>query len=163
MRLLKLVLISIAGLFLLATVITSLFPSQVIVSRAINMEAPADSILPYVKDIHQWKKWMEGMNEGMVIILSDTAAELGGTRVIITQISDTAVHSSWLNGSGNRQMGTINLIGTRVQKITVVQWQFQQQVRWYPWEKLGSIMNDKIMGTMMEKNLGNLKKLVEHQ
>jgi hypothetical protein len=42
-----------------------------------------------------------------------------------------------------------------------VQWQFEQKVKWYPWERLGSMMNDKILGTMMEKNLNNLKALVE--
>jgi thiamine kinase-like enzyme len=55
----------------------------------------------------------------------------------------------------------MNLIFSPARHVTVVQWQFQQRLSWYPWEKLGSIMNDKIIGPMMEKNLGNLKKIVE--
>jgi hypothetical protein len=55
----------------------------------------------------------------------------------------------------------MRLIGDSLQKVTVVQWQFEQKIKWYPWEKFGSMMNDKILGTMMEKNLGNLRKLIE--
>jgi len=42
-----------------------------------------------------------------------------------------------------------------------VQWQFEQKLKWYPWEKFASLMSDKIMGPMMEANLDELRKLVE--
>ena len=45
---------------------------------------------------------------------------------------------------------------------TTVNWSFEQQLKWYPWEKLGSMMNDKILGTMMERNLNNLRALAAH-
>jgi hypothetical protein len=43
----------------------------------------------------------------------------------------------------------------------VVQWYFDINLRWYPWEKFGSIVFDKQLGPPMEKSLGNLKKLLE--
>ena len=47
------------------------------------------------------------------------------------------------------------------QSVTIFQWQFEQEVAWYPWERLSSLMNDKILGTLMEKNLARLQLLVE--
>ncbi len=162
MRLIKLALISIAGLFVLATLMTSLLPSEVIVSRAINVETPADSVLVRIRDLRQWKNWIDGMNDTSVNIISATQARLGGTDVTITRVSATAVQSTWRTRNGHLQVSTMNLIFSPAQHITVVQWQFQQRLSWYPWEKLGSIMNDKIIGPMMEKNLGNLKKTAEN-
>ena len=88
-------------------------------------------------------------------------ANFGGTSVEITGITDSTIISVWTLQSGGTQTSTMRLIGDSLQKITVVQWQFEQKIKWYPWEKFGSMMNDKILGTMMEKNLGNLRKLVE--
>ena len=161
MRFLKLVFISIATLFILATALSALFPSIVIVSRAVDVTAPADSIMVHIKDMRQWKNWIDGMNDSSVRVHSATAATLGGTEVTITQLTDTTVQSTWRARKGAPQISTIRLISNPAQKQTVVQWQFEQRLKWYPWEKLGSIMNDKILGPMMEKNLANLKKMVE--
>lgn len=157
-RFIKLVLISLIVLFILATALTALLPSVVLVSRAINIQAPADSILVRIKDINQWKGWMEGMNDPSVKIMSATTASFGGTEISITAVSDTAVTSNWITGKTGPQVSTIRLITQPGQQVTIVQWQFVQHLKWYPWEKIGSIMNDKIMGPMMEKNLANLKK-----
>lgn len=46
--------------------------------------------------------------------------------------------------------------------ITVVQWYFDIKLKWYPWEKFGSIIFDKQFGPPMERSLNNLKKLVEN-
>ena len=161
MKLIRLAVISIASLFVLATLMGALLPSAVLVSRAINVNVSKDSVMPYIKDIHQWKLWIEGMQDTSVKIYSSSNASLGGTSVNITVISDSTVVSSWTGRSGITQTSTIRMIGDTLKKVTVVQWQFEQRLKWYPWEKLGSIMNDKILGTMMEKNLNSLKLIIE--
>ena len=161
MKLIKLGVFSILSLFAIASFIGILLPSTVLVSRAVNITAKKDSIINYVKDIEQWKGWMDGMQQASVQIQSPTHADLGGTIVAITGISDSAILSSWTTKNGNLQTSIIRMIGDSTQKITIVQWQFEQKLKWYPWERLGSMMNDKILGTMMEKNLNNLKLLVE--
>ena len=161
MKLIRLAIISVVILFVLASVMGMLLPSNVLVSRAVNLNAPKDSILPYIKDIRQWNAWIEGMQHESVKIYSATEADLGETKVQITGISDTAIVSSWTGRGGNLQKSTLRLISAQQQKLTIVQWQFEQKLKWYPWERLGSIMNDKILGTMMEKNLNNLKAVIE--
>ena len=104
---------------------------------------------------------MEGLESANIINTDSMHASIAGTKIVITQITDTTVISSWTNQSGNIQISTIRFIEDTVHKRTIAQWQFEQDLTWYPWEKLGSIMNDKILGPMMEKNLNNLKLAVE--
>ncbi len=161
MRLIKFAITSIVILFVLASLLGLLLPSHVLVSRAVNINQYRDSIMPYTNDIRQWKLWMEGMEDTSVVIHSANSAKLGNTDVVIRKLTDSTVISSWTARSGSEQTATILLIGDQSKKITVVQWQFEQQLKWYPWERLGSIMNDKILGTMMEKNLNRLKTVAE--
>ncbi len=161
MKLIRLAFISIVLLFALAAFVGALLPSTVLVSRAININVPRDTIKPYLTSITAWKEWIDGMNNTSVKISAPLKADLAGTAVDITDITDSTIISSWTGSSGSKQLSTIRVIGDSLQKVTVVQWQFEQKLKWYPWEKLGSMMNDKILGTMMEKNLNNLKQLLE--
>lgn len=160
MRLIKLAVISVVVLFAVAVFIGALLPSTVLVSRAVNINVPADSVLKYTGDIREWKNWIEGLNDTTMKISSPRAAMLGNTSVVVTGVSDSAVLSTWKTSNGTIQQSTINIIPGPGQ-VTIVQWQFVQKLKWYPWEKLGSMMNDKIMGTMMEKNLSHLKEYLE--
>jgi 5,10-methenyltetrahydromethanopterin hydrogenase len=161
MKLFRLAFFQYIILFAIASLIGALLPGNVLGVKGVNITAPKDSIIPHIKDIEQWKGWMDGMQEASVKITSPTHADLAGTIVDITSVTDSTIVSSWKTKSGNMQTSTVRVIGDSTQKITVVQWQFEQKLKWYPWERLGSMMNDKILGTMMEKNLNNLKALVE--
>ena len=161
MRFLKLGLISAVVLFAVVTFISLLFPSTVIVSRAVNIYVPKDSIVPLVKDFNGWKKWINGMEKESVKILSATEANLAGTTVVIdTTGSVYSINSSWQN-KNKKMTSAINVLNDSASKITIVQWEFTQHIQWYPWEKFASMMNDKILGTMMESNLARLKSIAE--
>lgn len=161
MKLIKLVFFSVLSLFAIASFIGILLPSNVLVSRAVDIVAQKDSIRPYINDINQWKDWMDGMEQASVTIHSPIKADLAGTEVLLTNITDSSVVSTWTSKKGMLQTSTIRIIGNASQKKAIVQWQFEQKLPWYPWERLGSMMNDKILGTMMERNLNNLKMLAE--
>lgn len=161
MKLLRLALFSVGSLFVIASLIGFLLPAHVLVSRAVNIQTDKDSIIPYVKDIGKWSIWMDGMAQASVQVESATKADLAGTRVTITGVTDTTVQSEWLSKNKSFQTSTLRFIRDTVNRQTIVQWQFEQELKWYPWERLGSMMNDKILGTMMEKNLNNLKNMVE--
>lgn len=161
MRFIKLVLFSIIILFLVVTAISLLFPSTVIVSRAVNINASKDSVFVFIKDMNGWKQWIDGMDKPAVKILSATEADMAGTKVVIDSSAFPAVKSLWQNARGKWMIATINLFEDSAHNITTVQWQYEQTVKWYPWEKFGSMMNDKILGPMMETDLSNLKKLIE--
>jgi hypothetical protein len=162
MKLLRLAFFSILSLFAIASLIGIMLPANALVSRAINITAPKDSIIPHIKDIERWKGWMDGMQQASVNLTSASHADLAGTIVDITSVTDSTIVSSWKTKSGNVQTSTVRVIGDSSQQVTIVQWQFEQKLKWYPWERLGSMMNDKILGAMMEKNLANLKSLIEN-
>jgi hypothetical protein len=162
MRLLKLGLISIVIFFLLLTAIASLFPSDIIVSRAVNITANKNAVANYIANYNQWNLWMEGAKQSeLKVVAQDSTKAFYGT-IIIQRLS--AANNIWKHewkGKSTTQYSTIQLI--EKDNITIVQWQFEQLVKWYFWQKFGSMMNDKILGTTMEQSLDNLKKLVENK
>lgn len=161
MRFIRLIFFSILSLFAIASFIGILLPSGVLVSRAVDIAAPKDSIFPYVKDINQWKKWMDGLQQATAKESSANHTEIGGTIIDIISVTDTTVVSTWTTKTSAVQKSTVRMIANPSQHVTIVQWQFEQKLKWYPWERFGSMMNDKILGTMMEKNLNNLKNISE--
>ena len=60
MRIIKLGLISAVFLFLVVTAISLLLPSTVNISRAIDVNAPFDTVYTNLNDLSNWKKWIAG-------------------------------------------------------------------------------------------------------
>jgi hypothetical protein len=151
MRVIKLGLISVVVFFVLFTLGGLLLPSHNIVSRAVNIKAKPTSILPLVQNKAQWHLWIEGM---------DNATLSKRQQVKIIEVSDSLVVANWKTAEANYTT-KFRLIYNPGQGVTIVQWQFEQDVKWYPWERISSLMNDKILGTLMEKNLAKLQLVVE--
>ncbi|MBS1628044.1 MAG: hypothetical protein JSR09_00220 [Bacteroidetes bacterium] len=160
MRLLKHGLLSILILFILLTAIGSLFPSDIIVSRAVNISANKDSVETFISNYNKWNLWMEGakQSEFKVVAQDSTKAFFGTTTIQLQSVINNIWKHEW-KGRNTIQYSTIQLI--QKNNITIVQWQFEQHVKWYFWQKFGTMLNDKILGTTMEQSLDNLKKLVE--
>jgi len=163
MKFIKLILISIVVFFLLASTLGLLFPSTVVVSRVVDITAPKDSIYLLIKDINGWKKWMDGLNDTTVIMYNPLKAKLGSTLVIIqaSKQGDSVINAEWISSNNGTQKSLIEIFQQPNQNTAAVHWQFIQHIGWYPWERFASMMSDKIMGTMMEKNLNNMKILAE--
>lgn len=151
MRAVKLGFISAVIFFALFTLGGLLLPSHTIVSRAVNIKAKPGSILPLVQNTSEWHLWIEGM---------DSATINKRQQVQIISVSDTLIVANWKTAEANFTT-KFRFIYNPGQAVTIVQWQFEQEVKWYPWERLSSLMNDKILGTLMEKNLAKLQLLVE--
>jgi hypothetical protein len=151
MRVIKLGIISVVVFFVLFTLGGLLLPSHNIVSRAVNIKAKPTSILPLVQDKAQWYLWIEGM---------DSATINKRQQIQITSVSDSLIVANWNTAEVN-YITKFRLIYNAGQAVTIVQWQFEQDIAWYPWERISSLMNDKILGTLMEKNLARLQLVVE--
>ena len=161
MRFVKLGLISVFILFTIATCIGLLLPSSVIVSRATDVSAPKDSLLLLVNNIYEWKKWVNGMENNTVNIISPKEANLNGTHVTITSINNYVIESKWTGKNGTTQLSTLRIVQYENSNNAVVQWQFVEELKWYPWQRLGSMVNEAVMGSQLEINLANLKKIAE--
>ncbi len=74
--------------------------------------------------------------------------------------SKEEVRTEWQKGS-SQQLCIIQIYPDSAMNSTGVNWYFEQHLKWYPWERLPAIANDKIFGPFMEQSLDKLKALVE--
>ncbi|MBU3744131.1 MAG: hypothetical protein FGM61_06215 [Sediminibacterium sp.] len=160
MRLVKFALISALVLFLLLLGIGLLMPSKVVVSRAINLPVPAGRVVPYMQDVRQWPQWMQGLDSNQITSINDSVYQIGNLKVQWIERSNNAMISQWNSDKGSMQVSTMRVIADSANAGCTVQWQFEQPLGWLPWERLGSMLNEKIMGPQLEANLQQLRNKV---
>ncbi|WP_207496658.1 SRPBCC family protein [Aridibaculum aurantiacum] len=162
MRFIKLALISVVVLFLIATAITSLLPSTIIVSRAIDIQASPRQAHEYVMDVRNWSRWLY-IEDSSQAAVPKSKSEINYNRTLITILSSTPqkIVTSWKTGDSDPMASEFNIISNEGAPVFTFHWSFTQHVKWYPWEKFASILSDKALGPFMEKSLDNLKKQLE--
>lgn len=161
MRVVKLGLISIVVLFVVVFLISLLIPSQVRISRAINITAPKDSLTHYLSDLRQWPQWNALITNQELANPAYTNNTFTSDRlqVQLEKAAADTITTIWRQGAGRETGSGFNL--HTAGNTIVVQWYFDFQLKWYPWEKFGSIIFDKQLGPPMEQSLGELKKRLE--
>lgn len=164
-RIIKLGLISLAALFILVTAISLLLPSTIIVSRSVNINAPADSLFNQINDLTKWHNWIAN-NDTLPIRIEnhgkDVMLEMGNTKVQIHSSGPSQIITHWQAGGGKILPGYFNIMPSSDKvPYTTLQWQFLVRAKWYPWEKFTAAVSDKVVGPFMEKSLENLKLYME--
>ena len=160
MKLLKLAFISALILSVLVTAISLLFPSTVIVSRAVEVKSTPDKIAYYTADLNQWNAWMSDWKQNEVRLQNDTA--FIGTQIIhLEGKTDSSVNYQWVaTGQAPYQ---VKIEWFPLEKGNyVIHWTFEQHVRWYPWEKFQTLLNEKLLGSKMEQELQNLQGVINN-
>ncbi len=160
MRLIKLALISIVVLFAVITGLAALLPSQIRISRAIDIDAPAATIYPQLADMKAWDKWNEYIRFYHDKQWNGDTLATREITVFITQKSDSLVEADWRQASGNHFASGYRIIA-RDSLHSSLQWYFDFRLHWYPWEKFQSIVYDGQLGPVIEKSLQNLKQQAE--
>ena len=72
--------------------------------------------------------------------------------ILITQheiVTPEMVRNAFSGKTGN--------VKTLIQAFTWHNDQFEQKVKWYPWEKFQTLLNEKVLGYKMELELANLR------
>ena len=157
MKIIKLGLISVVIIFSIITCMGLLLPSHVNISRTIDINQSPDSILPYINNFFGWKKWVNALAQ--TDIKNPNKIQFGKSSINLYNSNKTQVNGAWIDADGKEQKTTIQLI--EKDKITIVNWQFEYNVSWFPLDRFSSIVNDKVTGRMMEDNLAALKILIE--
>ena len=165
MRVIKLGIISVIFFSLLITGISLFFPSNVRISKAIDINASRETVLPQISNAANWKKWYPGADTLDLLVTGGkvTGLVLDSLQGIIriTNSSDSTVVAATA-GPGTREMITgWVLYESSVPSSVTVQWYMDFHLRWYPWEKFSSLLLEKRYGPVMEKGLANLKALLE--
>lgn len=162
MRFIKAGIISIIVLSILMFLFSLLFPSQINISRAVNIYATRAELSKLILDPAGWSKWYDpllGANKAGWELDGNTYKKDAIT-IEITALSDTsvAVHAHTLKDD---QVSKVQIIGDGESGFCTVQWGATIQVKWYPWEKLSTMLFDQIIGGGMELSLDKLKALAE--
>ncbi len=158
MRLIKLVIISLLVLASIVTAISSLFPSTVIVSRAMEVSANSKQIAHYVSDLNQWDKWMSDWKEHKAS-WKDSTVYIGTQTLKLVSKNDSSVTYDWVATGQRPYLVRFEWIPLQT-GIYVIHWSFEQHVKWYPWEKFQTLLNEKVLGYKMETELANLRELL---
>ena len=163
MKYLKLFLISIIVFLFLLFGMSVILPSSVVISRAVDISANTTDAYKKVNNCIAWKSWIIQLNDSSIKNLTATKIHSDKFEVTITKVEPDKIISEWIDHNGINQESTMRIISSpSIPNATTVQWQFEEHISWYqPWEKFASLVGDQILGTMMENNLNNLKKMLE--
>jgi Polyketide cyclase / dehydrase and lipid transport len=161
MRILKLAFLSIIIIFLILLGFSLLLPSHVRISRAIDINASVTEVTPFIADMSKWQQWNAILSDSAITVSTATRDQIKTNRFDIYReaVKADSVSTRWAQPNGKTFYGNFSCMPS--EKVTVVQWYFDFHLRWYPWEKFGSIIYDDRMGPAMEKSLAQLKTLLE--
>lgn len=152
MRFIRLGIISVVMIFLLFTGISLFIPSQVNISRAVNLSVNKDSLLQLIKDTNHWASWYPGY---------DTLRALG-TSINFTSVENNKLTAEFKGQKSKTISSAWQVIPYSTTDSVTLQWYLQFRLRWYPWEKFGSLLYEKVYGEQMERGLNNLRAISLH-
>ncbi len=166
MKAIKLAIISFVFLFLLVTVISLFIPSNIRISKALQINASKGEVMEQVSDPVNWKNWFPGMDTAQLFYLNGKVEgmvlnEKTKRFLAISERKDSEVTAEYQGIKQKKVITGWNGLPDRDSTVTV-QWYMDFSLRWYPWEKFSSILFEKQYGPQMEQGLSRMKKLVEN-
>ena len=153
LRPIRLIVIGILLLFLVSLGVSLLIPSEIKISKAIDIRAEKDSVYKLLVNKENWPLWNP--------LFSDN--NLGNNkRIAVTPITlNDSILLFRLDQAGRKPVfNGWHLYKGAANGITV-QWYMDFTLKWYPWEKLKSLFFENTFGEIMEQGLKNLKTRVE--
>ena len=153
MRLIKLAIISTIILFIVVTLISLLIPSDIRISKAINIHGNKDSILSLIRIREHWTKWHPAF------IPNDSTPSFEPISSVIRAQNDSEIVMQLQQGNKPPVVNGWKVYGhTGIDSLTL-QWYMDFHLKWYPWKKFGSLFYENTYGVMMEKGLENIRQL----
>ena len=112
-----------------------------------------------MSDLQKWKNWNLMLNN------VGTNTEFSDNKILSDELSvqldaKDPVRTTWIRNNRRKIDSGFNIVYSSPDS-THIQWYFDFRLKWYPWEKFGSIIFDKQLGPVMQKSLDNLKAIVE--
>jgi hypothetical protein len=167
-RLVKFFVVAAVSLFLVMSALSFLFPSRGRVARNINVAVPREKVLTAISDLRVWEEWnaflhAEGPNGKTWSSPSrgqGAWCASGQYRIGETAADTDGIGLDWRLKGGKEYTGGIQLLRLNPDSITV-EWWFDVQTRWYPWERLGVFVYDRRLGPAMEESLEGLRRYLE--
>jgi hypothetical protein len=154
LRLIKLAFISAIFLFLIATGFSLFIPSHIRISKAINIPGRADSVLELVKDTSRWVQWHPAY-------MSRDSAQFPSIQITTLKTTEDEVVMELQQGNKKPVVNGWKIHGNAGADSLTLQWYMDFHLKWYPWQKFGSLFYENTYGVMMQQGLDNIKSRVE--
>jgi len=164
LRIIKLGFISLIVFSLIITGFSLFIPSHIRISKAIDINAPQDSVMNQLANAANWKKWYPGADTSAFFIEDGAIKGIQTTEsagLIITGTTDSTVTAVITGNNTKKGESGWNLFDAGRPNTVTVQWYMDFHLRWYPWEKFSSLLLEKRYGPVMETGLDKLKNLLE--
>jgi hypothetical protein len=162
MRVIKLGIISLVVFSIVVYLFSWLIPSHVRISRAVTIYKSKTAIADYMSDLRTWQAW-----NNMILKQDSTSGTFDrngyqgrNLTVKLLSVSPDSIITSWQYAKSEPVNSGFYLVQS-LSDTTVIQWYFDFHLKWYPWEKFGSIIFDQELGPPMEKSLSDLKASIE--
>jgi hypothetical protein len=148
MKYLKLFIIGAGSLFLIMTLFSLFIPSTVRISKAIDIRGGKEELRRQIGDAANWKNWFWG---------KDSASK----NFVITEINSSTIVAETIN-TKKPVTSTWNFLEYSGSDTVTVQWYLDFHLRWYPWEKLASLLLENVYGNRMAESLERLRAIAEN-
>ncbi len=160
MRFFKLAAISLIIIFLLFTIIGLMLPSSVTVTRKASINASEDTVRFYTNDISHWKYWLNGVDTNYKSSAQNAAIKLGVYTISVLKNDSKTIITQWSGRHTKDRVCHIQLYSDEP-NVTTVYMSFQQYLSWLPWDRLGGMLHDEVIGPSMQASLDKLKQVIE--
>ncbi|HEY2725848.1 MAG TPA: hypothetical protein VGI61_01640 [Parafilimonas sp.] len=161
MRVFKLAVISLIIIFLLFTFIGLLLPSSVTVTRKEFINVTSDSVRFYTNNIYHWKYWLNGVDTNYKSSTEkNTKIKLGAYTISVLKNNPENIITLW-QGKNTRDRVCHIQLSNSDPNATTVYMSFQQHLSWLPWDRLGGMLHDEVIGPSIQASLDKLKQVVE--
>ena len=151
MRFIKLALISFLIFFLLFTAISLFIPSRVRISKATNIGGTPAQVLAYVGDTATWKEW-----HPLIQQLKQQGRQHHLQANLLAKTDSTVIYHTQYNTQTPITSGWQVYHFPSADSLTI-QWYMDFDLKWYPWQKFGSLFYENTYGALMQQGLENLR------
>jgi hypothetical protein len=172
MQMFKSFFFTLAGLFIIITLISLLIPSEVRVERGVVVNGSARKVFAEVRNLRNWAHWQPVFRDGAARlnfsadstgINSFVEWERNGNRnkFMVTGLHENQITVSLIRKGENDVINTISVLPLPDTNTVQVGWKALTRLKWYPWEKFSGIFIEKLTGQGYEDALNGLKGYVE--
>ncbi len=150
MRFIKLAIISLFFLLLLVTLISLLFPSEVRISKAIDLNHDKPAVIRLLADTNAWKRWHPSFIAGSRYYAAQPATyrlQQSSDSLVVMEVTFNGRHQVVYGWQFHHYQGS--------ERYTL-QWFADFKPGWLPWQRMGSLFYEKTYGVMMEQGLKNI-------
>jgi hypothetical protein len=170
LRLIKLLIYSLVFFLGLIFLFSLLFPSDIRISKTINMKADQQTVLTYLENLDHWRSWnptMQQIADNEFSVLDSlngkvSSMKINNTTVKIKELKADEILIEYSRPGKNNVNSVIHTIQYPQSDSMAVQWYMDFKLKWYPWEKFSSLLFEKMYGDQMKQGLENLKQLHEN-